>query len=47
MNPDGSGQVIEEEDHFIFFDGMDGIYYNLGMGFWWDRFVGWVGRNGT
>jgi hypothetical protein len=36
MNPDGSGQVIEEGDWFYFFDGMDGIYYDLAMGF--DRF---------
>jgi len=31
MNPDESGQVVEEEDYF--FDGMDGIYYDVVMGF--------------
>jgi len=34
-----SGQVIEEGDWFYFFDGMDGIYYNMdGDGF----LVGWI-----
>jgi len=35
---------MEEGDYFYFFDGIDGIYYNPVMGFWWDRFLGWVGR---